>query len=100
MHDIPLDWYSENEIVQRLSNISTMDDTNHLCTYCYRKIQDRKMPPTCILNNSLDVRPIPKEIAELNEFEKILIQRAKAFQVIARMDTVMGAVIRDARTLA
>lgn len=65
------------------------DGDNHLCTYCFRKIKQIQMPRTCF-SNYLDFGRVPREIAELNEFGKIFIQRAKAFQVISRMDTVMG----------
>lgn len=33
---------------------------------------------------------VPLEIAQLNQYEKILIQRAKAFQVVTKMKTVAG----------
>lgn len=40
--------------------------------------------------NNLEYKQIPYCISTLNDFEKILIQRAKAFQVITRMTTVQG----------
>ncbi|XP_043267698.1 uncharacterized protein [Venturia canescens] len=43
------------------------------------------MPPTCVLNN-LYVQPTPDPLKDLNEFERILIQRAKAFQTVIKMD--------------
>lgn len=37
----------------------------------------------------LDLGSVPNCIKTLNEFENILIQRAKAFQVITRMNTIL-----------
>jgi len=45
------------------------------------------MPAYCVLNN-LFVNDVPKVISSLNTFEKILIQRAKAFQTVVKMGTV------------
>jgi len=60
-----------------------------ICQYCLTKLKQGLLPFTCLLNN-LQFDSVPECIAELNEFVKLFIQRAKAFQVIARMDTVMG----------
>lgn len=46
-----------------------------------------EFPPTCILN-ALEVKPPPVCLTRLNDYEKIFIQRAKAFQVVTRMGTV------------
>lgn len=43
----------------------------------------------CILNG-LAIKPIPDEIAALNDYGKLLIQCTKAFQVVNRMGTVAG----------
>jgi len=48
-----------------------------------------KIPPTSIIND-LYSPSIPDVILSLNSFEKILIQRAKAFQVIVRMESISG----------
>ncbi|XP_066585898.1 uncharacterized protein [Prorops nasuta] len=45
------------------------------------------MPPTYILNK-LDVRQVLEEIEFLNDYERLLIQRAKAFQTDVKMGTV------------
>lgn len=47
------------------------------------------MPAYCVLNNLL-VHDVPKVISSLNTFEKILIQRAKAFQTVVKMGTVIN----------
>ncbi|XP_044005441.1 uncharacterized protein LOC122850347 [Aphidius gifuensis] len=49
----------------------------------------RDMPPTCILNN-FDDDDVPTEVRELNSYEVILIQQAKAFQVVQRAGTVQN----------
>lgn len=43
----------------------------------------------CILNN-LHVNDVPRVISSLNMFETMLIQRAKAFQTIVKMGTVIN----------
>jgi len=43
----------------------------------------------CVLNN-LIVHDVPDIIASLNTFEKILIQRAKTFQTVVKMGTVIN----------
>ncbi|XP_066599998.1 uncharacterized protein [Prorops nasuta] len=65
------------------------NDTAYICQYCKSKICFNIMPPTCILNN-LDARKVPEEIENLNDYERILIQRAKAFQTVLRMGTAMN----------
>ncbi|KAL6418255.1 hypothetical protein ACFW04_012241 [Cataglyphis niger] len=47
------------------------------------------MPAYCILNN-LFTDDVPEVISSLNTFEKILIQRAKAFQTVLKMGTVIN----------
>ena len=46
------------------------------------------MPSTYILNN-LFVKEIPDQLIVLNMCEKMLIQRAKAFQTVVKMGAVM-----------
>lgn len=67
----------------------TFFNNMRICQYCLLKFKNESMPSTCILNE-LQFESVPQCIAQLNEFEKLFIQRAKAFQVFARMDTVMG----------
>ncbi|XP_074111642.1 uncharacterized protein LOC141535587 [Cotesia typhae] len=80
-----------NEIWNNLINfINEQDKTmnsDFICKYCLQKIRSGSMPPTCLLNN-MYVGKIPNEIFALNEYEKVLIQRAKAFQVVQRLGTV------------
>ena len=40
--------------------------------------------------NGLNFSSVPTEIAELNQFEKKLIQRSKVFQCVTKMQTVGG----------
>lgn len=57
--------------------------------YCNHYYKNNKISLTCRINN-LEVLPVPEEIATLNDYEQILIQRAKAFQTVQRMATVMN----------
>lgn len=59
----------------------------HICHLCLQKIRANQLAATCVLND-LYVSTIPPEISSLNEYEKILIQRAKAFQVVLSMNPV------------
>ena len=61
----------------------------YICNYCIGKFWEGLLPARCILNG-LCFNAIPKEISNLNECKKLLIQRAKAFQVVLRMKPVGG----------
>lgn len=61
---------------------------SNLCNSCNVKLRNNNLPSKCILNN-LYVKETPGCIKELNMIEKILIQRAKAFQVVQKKSTVM-----------
>ena len=75
----------ENEIRENLMKVYERDVVNgdHICNYCITKLRKGIIPPLCILNN-LFVKKIPDELANLNTYETILIQRAKAYQVIKK----------------
>ena len=78
-----LDHYESNPVV---------DDglpTGYICDYCIKKFRAGVLPARCILNGLL-FENVPIEIAQLNQYEKVLIQRAKAFQVVTKMKTVAG----------
>jgi len=79
--DIPI-WKDLMAYVERQNNNSL-----YICLYCDRKFRGGFMPAYCVLNN-LFVNEVPEVILSLNEFEKILIQRAKAFQTVVKMGTV------------
>ena len=59
----------------------------YICNYCIGKFRLGVLPAKCILNG-LAFDAIPKEISDLNDYEKLLIQRAEAFQVVLRMKPV------------
>ncbi|KAG8187778.1 hypothetical protein JTE90_018777 [Oedothorax gibbosus] len=61
--------------------------SEYICTYCLAYFRRQKMPPTCLVNE-LYIEPVPEEIISLNYHEKLLIQRAKAFQTVIKMGTV------------
>lgn len=75
---------------KRLINYLNVDLTNltfYICKYCLTYFRKDTLPPTCSLND-LHVDKIPDMIATLNNYEKILIQRAKTFQIVQKMGTV------------
>jgi len=47
------------------------------------------MPAYCVLNN-LIVHDVPDIIASFNTFEKIIIQKAKAFQTVVKMGIIIN----------
>jgi len=59
----------------------------NLSVICLKKFRSNIPVSTCILND-LFTPKTPEVISSLNEFERQLIQRAKAFQVVVRMGTV------------
>lgn len=61
----------------------------YICLYCKKKFCDNFTPAYCIFNN-LFTDKVPEVISSLNAFEKILIQRAKAFQTVVKMGTVIN----------
>jgi len=64
-------------------------NSQYIRNYCERKFRNGLMPAYCVLNN-LIVHDVSDIIASLNIFEKILIQRAKAFQIVIKMETVIN----------
>ncbi|CAG4976487.1 unnamed protein product [Parnassius apollo] len=64
-----------------------LDHSPYICHTCLQKIRANQLPAACVLND-LQVSTVPPQIAELNDYEKILIQRAKAFQVVMLMNPV------------
>lgn len=79
---------SENYVQQLLDYCPKegIEDTT-ICNNCYNKLKTNTLPSMCILNN-LFTPTMPQELADLNNFEKVLIQRVKAFQTIVKLDTV------------
>ena len=61
--------------------------TGYICKFCIEKFQSGTIPSRCILNG-LSFETVPTEIVQLNQHERVLIQGAKAFHVITRMQTV------------
>ncbi|CAK1589168.1 unnamed protein product [Parnassius mnemosyne] len=66
---------------------SLITHSPYICHTCLAKIRANQMPAVCILND-MHVSTVPPEIAQLNDYENILIQRAKAFQVVVTMNPV------------
>ncbi|KAF8792848.1 hypothetical protein HNY73_004397 [Argiope bruennichi] len=66
---------------------NNLDHSPYICHLCLQKIRANQLPAACFLND-LHVSTVPPQITELNDYEKILIQRAKAFQVVMQMNPV------------
>lgn len=81
----PLSGKQWNKLINYLH--INIKNTHYICRYCLTYLRNDTLPPTCILNN-LHVDKIPDIIVTLNEYEKILIQRTKAFQTVQKMGTV------------
>jgi len=67
------------------------DDLNagYICNFCNEKFQSGTIPSRCMLNG-LSFQSVPTEILQLNQHECVLIQKAKAFQVVTKMQTIAG----------
>ena len=61
--------------------------TGYICHYCIEKFRAGELPSRCILNG-LQFDSVPAEIAELNQYEKVLIQRAKVYQIVTKSNTI------------
>ena len=61
----------------------------YICKFCIDKFRNGTIPSRCMLNG-LSFDNVPSEIIHLNQHERVLIQRAKAFQVVTKMQTVAG----------
>ena len=51
-----------------------------LCAYCYGKMQNGEMPRTSLINH-MDTGKTPREISQLNQFERLFIKLASHFAV-------------------
>lgn len=67
----------DSSIWNELEKIVPESERLWLCHYCFRQLKLNKMPSTCILND-LFTDHIPMELRDLNEYEKLLMQRAKS----------------------
>ncbi|XP_044742220.1 uncharacterized protein LOC123303484 [Chrysoperla carnea] len=75
------------ERLKRFIEEKKITSSNFICRLCLDYIRKNILPANCILND-LYVGEIPNELKKLNEYEKILIQRAKAFQMVTTMTPV------------
>ncbi|KAJ8677170.1 hypothetical protein QAD02_012957 [Eretmocerus hayati] len=58
-----------------------------ICHHYIGKFELNQLPSLCVLNN-LFIDDVPIELQTLNRFEKMLIQRTKAFRVVVKLETV------------
>ena len=78
------------KLLDHIANHPAPDDglsEGYICNFCIGKFRAGVLPARCMLNG-LMFDEIPKEIHHLNDYEKVLIQRAKAFQVVLKMKPV------------
>ncbi|CAH0775337.1 unnamed protein product [Bemisia tabaci] len=68
------------------------------CKYCKDKLAENYIPPIATINK-MEVPEVPPAIQKLNQFGKMLCQRAKVFQVVVKAGTVMGNKNRPASLL-
>ena len=61
----------------------------YISKFCIDKFRNDTIPSRCMLNG-LSFNKVRREIIHLNQHERVLIQRAKAFQVVTKMQTVAG----------
>ena len=78
-----------NSYIQYLDTHPAPDDAGYICKFCLEKFRNNAVPSRCMLNG-LSFESVPTEIIQLNQHERVLIQRAKAFQVVTKMHTVVG----------
>ena len=89
---LPVTGNAWQSLLEYLDSHPTPDDglsSGYICKYCIEKFRNRTVPSRCVLNG-LSFEDVPSEILDLNPHEHILIQRAKAFQVVYKMQTVAG----------
>ncbi|KAL4083193.1 hypothetical protein QTP88_028523 [Uroleucon formosanum] len=80
-----------NEHWEKLSEFVETNNlpSDFICLYCIKIFRSNALPPSCILNNLYS--PVtPQVLLCLNDFERILIQRTKTFQVVVKMSSVAG----------
>ena len=89
---LPITGNAWNLLLEYLDSHPVPDDslsTGYICKFCIEKFQNDTIPSRCVLNG-LSFENVPTEILQLNQHERVLIQRAKAFQVVTKMHTVAG----------
>ena len=74
-----------------MSDPDATNKTHYVCQYCRPILNKDNLPSRCVLNG-LEVEPVPKELANLDQLSKQLIQKAKAFQAVYRLGTYTGKV--------
>jgi len=75
-------------VLQKLINIEKKKLPIRICrNYCYNSLKNNEIPCFSILNN-MKLSDLPFEISGLNNYEIMLIQLAKYFHTIFRLQTV------------
>ena len=88
----PISGSAWEQLNNHLEHHPAPDDSlpsGYICHYCLGKFHSGTMSPRCMLNG-LCFDAVPTEILQLNQHERVLIQRAKAFQVVMKIQTFAG----------
>lgn len=81
----------DNSIINQLISDSKFDKDLYICRdQCLKDINNLKIPIYSKLNN-MNLQYPPKEIACLNFYEKLLIQKAKCFQTIVQLKSLRNS---------
>ncbi len=67
------------------------DKVIYFCKHCKAKIKKQEMPDRCVLNG-LETVLLPKELKGLDPFSLQLVQLAKPFQTVVRLNTYSNKV--------
>ena len=67
----------------------------YICEFCKDSLKKNQIPGRAVING-LITEPLPPEIECLNMYERFLIQKAKAFQMIVRLGTMSGNIPKSA----
>ena len=68
-----------------MSDPEATNKTLYVCQYCQPILNQDKLPSRCVLNG-LQIEPVPKELENLDALSKQLIQKAKVFQAVYRLE--------------
>ena len=79
--------------------IDDSSSAGYICKFCIDKFRNDTIPSRCMLNG-LFFDNVPSEIIHLNQHEHVLIQRAKAFQVVTKIQTVAGKRLSPTHTVS
>ena len=82
-------WLRNSQVWKMILDLPTRQiDKEYVCNYCFDKIRIDIIPSTSVINNLFNEH-VPDELKLLNETENMLISRARSFQTIKTLTSVM-----------